>query len=689
MSASKINLALIISIPLAATNCLSGRDSYDLNRIDPVPANEPVPVVDFFRPRTLQEPKLNLSGTHIAAIVTAGEDKHELLVYERKTQKTERVGGIGDKDIYQFYWLNDRRLVFELSALKLYGLGLFAADVGMIGDAYPLLQYYGSRLIAVPTQNRLQPLVWNSHDSLETQKDLGVALINTDIRGGKYFNALAAGFNHSDVVNARDNNLKHIVDHYPVPESGIGYRYLADKERRIEFAFTMQGGVATMHRLVDRHWEKCPVNLDDIDIIGCGDEPGQLVVRGPRQDGKPRALQFMDGATGKLGEVLLQDEAYDFFGNGLSGGTLYRDPVSHLIIGAVYERDDPNVVWFNEEYRHLQRILDRFFPGVVVRILGSDEAKKIFLVATFSDRQPVIYSWVDPGKRTAGLINKSAPWIDPKRMQPLNLIRFKTRDGRQLDAYLTLPSGASKQNPPPLVVLPHGGPWARDSWGFDGEAQFLASRGYAVLKPNYRGSNGYAWMFPEEDRWDFRKMHDDVTDATKAMIESGLIDGNRVAIMGASFGGYLALAGVVNEPQLYRCAVTIAGVFDWAEHIKDKKYYQYDSPVYGRFMRELGDPDQQREKFDAISPGRHVDQIRVPVFVSHGKDDPNVDIGQSKRLISELEKNHVPYESFLVGEEGHGMKHLKNEVELYTRIEAFLATHLAPAAPAAAAAGPH
>ena len=683
----KNKLPRCVSLLLAAAGGLSAGERMDLDRVVPVPATEPIPVVDFFRPALLQEPKLNLSGTHIGAIITAGEDRHELLVYELKTQKIERVGGIGDKDIYQFSWLNDRRLVFELAARKLYGLGLFAADVGSIGNAYPLLQYYGSRLVAVPTQNRLQPLVWNSSD-WETRRDLGVTAINTDIRGGKFVNLLAASDSNaqwSAAKDATDNNEKHIVDRYPVPASGIGYGYLADKEGRLEFAFTMQDGLPTLHRLVDRHWEKCPVNLERIDIINCGDQPGQLVVLGPRQDGKPRALQFMTGATGQLGDVVLQDEAYDFYDNGISNGWLYREPVHHLIIGAVYERDGPNVVWFSEGYRNLQKILDGFFPGLVVRILGSDEAQELFLVATFSDRHPVVYSWVDPKKRTAGLIKNSEPWIDPKRMQPMNIIKFKTRDGRRLDAYLTLPAGASKQNPPPLVVLPHGGPWARDSWGFDREAQFLASRGYAVLKPNYRGSNGYAWMFPEEDRWDFRKMHDDVTDATKAMIASGLIDGNRVAIMGGSFGGYLALAGVVNEPQLYRCAVTIAGVFDWAQQIKDKRYNQYDSPVFGWLMRKLGDPERQREKFDAISPVRHVDQVRVPVFVAHGKDDPIADIGQSRSLISELEKNHVPYEAFLVSEEGHGMGHLDNQVELYSRIEAFLAKYLGTATPATAA----
>jgi dipeptidyl aminopeptidase/acylaminoacyl peptidase len=393
----------------------------------------------------------------------------------------------------------------------------------------------------------------------------------------------------------------------------------------------------------------------------------------------------MDGLTGALGEVLIQDTAYDFYANGLSYGWLYRDPITQDILGADFERNGPRTVWFSKDYRKLQKILDGYFPGLVVRIIGSDQAQKLFLVATFSDRQPVIYDWVDLETRKIGLIKSSEPWIDPKRMRPMNVIKFKTRDGRHLDAYLTLPAGASKKNPPPLVVLPHGGPWARDGWGFNGEVQFLASRGYAVLQPNYRGSNGCCWMFPEEDRWDFVKMHDDVTDATKAMAASGLVDRDRIAIMGSSFGGYLALSGVVHEPALYRCAVTVAGVFDWANQIRDKKYDRYDSSAFGFYMRKIGDPAEQPARFEAMSPGRHVDRIRVPVFVAAGKEDNTVDIEQSRHLVSDLEKYHIKHEVMFAGGEGHGMRHLDNQVELYTRIEAFLAKNLAPVTPVVAA----
>jgi dipeptidyl aminopeptidase/acylaminoacyl peptidase len=654
-------------------------EKIDLERVKPVPADQPIPVTDFFRPAILQEPKLNPSGTHIAAIITAGEDRHQLLVYEVKTQKTEITGGSGDKDVYEVNWLDDSKLMFNLATKKLYGLGLIAAEIGSLGNSYPLLQYYGTRLIAVPPQNRLRPLVWNSYDSLEIGRDLGAAVINANIRGGHILNLVAAGNNYSDAMDVRTNNDKHIVESYPVPGPGLTYRYLADKDGQLQYAFTAKEGALTMHHLQAGQWIKCSVDLENIEVVGCADEPGQVMVVGPRQDGKPRALQLMEAVTGKLGEVVLQDKGYDF------DGWLYRNPATHEIIGAVFERSGPHVVWFNDDYRNLQKILNGFFPGLVVRIIGSNEAQNLFLVATFSDRQPVVYNWVDLEKRTAGLFKNSAPWIDPQRMQPQSVVKFKTRDGRQLDAYLTLPAGASKSDPPPLVVLPHGGPWARDSAGFDGEAQFLASRGYAVLKPNYRGSTGYGWMFPLEDQWDFRKMHDDVTDATKVMIASGLIDKGRIAIMGGSFGGYLAVSGVVNEPTLYRCAVTIAGVFDWERQIKDSKYDQFDSPIFGRMMRMLGDPKKQPEKFDSISPGRHADQIRVPVFVSAGKEDSTVEIEQSRALISALEKYHVVYEKLIVSEEGHGMAHLDNRVELYTRIAAFLDKYLKPVQPVATA----
>ena len=664
-----VAVAAAAHLPLAA--------KVDLSRETPVPATEQVPVVDFFRPPILWEPQLNLAGTHIAAILNTAEDHSELIVYNLQTQVFDRLGAHGRDDIDTVRWLDSKRLVYGISVTKLADTGLIAADVGSLQDAYPLIQFVGSYLIAVPPKDRLHPLVRLAAQSGNTGKYGEVVTINTDINTGKIVEMvgdMVAGAFHV----AYENNQKHIVRRYPVLETEIGcdYRYLADKEGKLAFGFKNQGGVLSLHELVGDTWRQCPEDLEEIIVVDSGDNPGEIVVVGERKEGKPRPLEVMDAASGKVLDVLLEDPAYDF------DGWLYRDPKTNSILGAMGNRIGPYSVWFTEAYRNLQKSLDKLFPGQVVRILGSDEAGKIFLIGTFSDRQPAIYHWVDLEKHTAGMFKNSQPWIDPQRMQPMATMKFKTRDGKQFDAYVTLPKGATKQHPPPLVVLPASGWSDRYWWGYSAEVQFLASRGYAVLQPNHRGSVGYNWMYPKEDEWAFRKMHEDVTDATKALVASGLVDRNRVAIMGTSFGGYLALCGVAFEPSLYRCAVAVSATYDWAKLIDDQKYFKYDgSTFYSRALLKLGDPKKETEKFDAMSPLKHAGDIRVPVLVSESEYDLSVEISLSKDLVSTVRGKGIAAESISFLNEANGVHYLDHKVELYQRIEAFLATNLGAGAP--------
>jgi acetyl esterase/lipase len=664
-------LALMLTSALASQGAFGASpEKITLDRTEPVPADRPVPVMDFFRPLLLESPKLNETGTHIAALVNAGEDRHDLLISDLDKGTFEVIHGGTNKDIYSVHWLDAGRFLFEVSADKLYGLGLIAADVRRPRQGRAILQYVGARLVSIPEKDRLRPLIWASSDAFNGGRDRGVVTVDTTVDTGPLINLFAAGADHSRMRDAEANNERHIVKDYPVAPGGHGWSYIADREGALAFAITSVDGLRTLHRLVNGAWVRCPVDLEQIEIITCGDNDGELVVLAPMQDGKPRALCFMEAATGQLGAVLVQDANYEF------NGWLWRDPTSFQIVGAVYDRAGPYVVWFNDEYRALQKQVDAVFPKKVVRLIGASKTGGRLLVAVYSDRQPVIYNYVDLAKGVVNLIKNSSPWIDPERMQPMSMMQFKTRHGEKLDAYVTLPKGASKQNPAPLIVLSHGGPWVRDRWGFNGEVLFLASRGYAVLQTNYRGSTGYDWMFPADDIWAFRKMHDDVTDATKALLASGMIDRARVGIMGTSFGAYLALSGVVHEPDLYRCAVTIAGVFDWETVIGNLKYYQFETPFYARMKLKLGDPKKDVAKFNAISPVRHMQNVKVPMFVSHGKQDNIANISESRRLISELKKYDLPHETFLVSGEGHGMSYLKHNVELYSRIESFLAKNM-------------
>lgn len=436
-----------------------------------------------------------------------------------------------------------------------------------------------------------------------------------------------------------------------------------------------------MYRLDAGAWKRCPVDLEAVDILGCGRTPNEVLVIGPRQEGKPRALRYMNAATGELGDVLLQDPSYDF------NGSIYRDPVTREVLGATIERVGPRTVWFSPEYRGLQRMMEGSFPGVAVRLIGSNDAASVFLVVTYSDRQPPVYYWVDLAKHAVGLIKKSFPWIDPQRMRPMVPVKYKTRDGRTLYAYLTLPAGASKASPPPLVVLPgedtdiyrsgYQPEDGRNVWGYDREVQFLASRGYAVLQPNHRGSAGYKWMFPKADQWDFRKMGGDVTDAAKTLAASGLVDSRRIAVMGANFGAYLAMASAEDDPQLYRCVVATDGTYDWSTLMGYFADDKHDSAMYGRMERLLGNPHKEPEKFKALSVAASVGGLGMPVLISYQKMI-DFETMEGKQLASALENAGVKREVNPIGSDRFALNYVEYRVKYFERVESFLAQNLGP-----------
>lgn len=671
-------LALAGGVFALATTVLA-KKADPLDRITPVPANEQIPVMDFFRPPLFRSPQLNDAGTHFAALVAAPDDRIALLVYDLTKGRFETVRGDKERDIYNFAWLTDKRIMFQLRKEKLYSSGLFVADLGRLASAYAVDRYNVVWPVGIPRKTPMRPIVWIPYSAFREGRDMGVLQLNAEI-------VVKEDFQHTAYVDPESfdyGTMATVVKSYPQPPDGIPRWYMADKDGALAFGGTAKEGVPALHRLVTSRWERCPVDLDEIDIIDAGDVADELIVRGPRQEGRPRALCRLDAATGEIGEVLLQDDRYD-----LEGVSLYRHPGDGRVLGARIQRSRPMTVWFDKEIEAIQSRIEGHFPDCAVSLMGSDKAQKRFLIAAWSDRKPTTYYCADLEKRSLGPVKNVHPWIDPERMAPMQAIRYKSRDGHSIEAYLTLPPGTSKSKPAPLVVLPHGGPWVRDTWGWDGEVQFLASRGYAVLQPNYRGSPGYGWEFDPGDDYAFRKMHDDVTDGTRALIASGLVDPNRIAIMGASFGAYLALCGVAYEPTLYRCAVAQAGVFDWEQMIAEARD---NDDVRGRFeflRRRLGDPKKEQEKFDDISPMRHVDQIKVPVFVAHGKEDIVASVQQSRRLVERLKENGVPHVARFESGEGHGMAYLENRIELYTEVEKFLARYLVPAGVGVAATTP-
>lgn len=661
-------IALISTLLLLTAVGLAKPKNNPLDRLTPVPETEPIPIIDFFRPNLFVHPRLNPAGTHFAAIYSVGDDRRDLVTMDLTTKKMGRLTGGGEYDVAHFNWLNDQRLLFSIIKDKLYSVGLFAVSLDRFGGAYPLQRYNVVIPVGFPRARPTEVIIWIKNSAKDHAADGGVFRIDTR---KKSFDSKDA----SIALSGDDGLRALVVRRYPDPKEGDVVSYISDKDGELAFALIAKNGVFTLHRLVDDKWIRCPIDLDDVTLVDVGEKPDELIVLGPRRDDKPRALYLLNAATGELGAILAEDDKYN-----LRNIDVFRHPTDGHILGIQYHQVQPGAIWFDPGYEKLQRSLAATFPEKSVTILGGDRSEKQFFVCVSSDIDPGTYYLIQVENNSMGVvkITSMAPWIDGKRMCPMKKLSYKARDGRKIEGFVTLPAGATQQTPVPLVVLPHGGPWASDSWGWDSEVQFLASRGYAVFQPNYRGSTGTDWQFPEEDLWAFRKMHDDVTDGVKQLLKTGLIDPDRIAIMGASFGGYLAVCGVAFEPDLYRCAVTLSGIFDWERVIKESRGNEYRRSSYGVLRRHLGTPAEHQEMFNRISPLKSVSHIKVPVFVAHGGEDVVADVAESKKLIAELKKYKVPFEKQIESDEGHGFHKLENEVELYTAVEAFFKKNLAP-----------
>jgi dienelactone hydrolase len=317
------------------------------------------------------------------------------------------------------------------------------------------------------------------------------------------------------------------------------------------------------------------------------------------------------------------------------------------------------------EWAQLHAGLMKLFPGQLVEFSGVSKDKNTVMFLVYSDRHPGAYYLFDRKTNKPALLFELKPWIDPAKMAPMLPIEFKNRNGDKLFGYYTAPIG--KQGPQPLIVMPHGGPIGPfDQWGFNPDAQYLASLGYGVLQVNFRGSGARGSNFQEAGwkGWG-TTIQDDITDGVKAMIAQNLADKDKVCIYGASFGGYSALMNPLRNPGMYKCAIGYAGVYDLAivnEEENDSKQGRAWSE------RELGSP----EIYEAQSPARQAGKLDVPVLLIHGRDDSIATYANYTKMAGALEKAGKPFESLVKPGEGHGFYNELNQAEVYERMAAFL-----------------
>ena len=368
-------------------------------------------------------------------------------------------------------------------------------------------------------------------------------------------------------------------------------------------------------------------------------------------------------------EVIMSNDQVDV------SGVLYSAEHDKLLYGA-YITDKPHYQFFDENFEKLFRKIQSKLNVHESELGINDYNKEMtkFIVSVSSDTVYGKYYYYDSTTDELTELATLSPWLNPNELAEMHPISYKSRDGLTIHGYLTLPKNKEAKDLP-LIVNPHGGPWARDMWGFNPEVQLLANRGYAVLQVNFRSSTGYGKEFLRagNKQWGL-KIQDDITDGVQWAIDQGIADPDRIGIYGASFGGYATLAGITYTPDLYAAAVDYVGVSNIFTLLNTIPPYW--ETMRNMFYERVGHPEKDKELLTAVSPVFHADKIKTPLFVAQGANDPRVNKAESDQIVEALRARGVDVEYMLKDNEGHGFANEENRIEFYNAMVKFFDSHL-------------
>ena len=608
--------------------------------------HRPIPLEDFFRNSERTGYQLSPDARHISYLAP-WHDRLNLFVrpIDRPDAEAVRLTAETERSLAGYMWADNERLIFSKDTAgdenyQLYGVRPDGSDL----RAYTAFEGVRSGII----------------DDLEEQPDF--ILICMNCRNPEVFDPYRLNLATGELTLLAEN-------------PGNYQGWMTDHDGKLRAAVAIVDGVNT--QLLYRDTEEEPfrpvltTNFKDV-VSFMEFTPDNREVYAATNLGRDKTvLVRMNPATCEELEVLYEDDRYDV--ESISYSRKRKKLLSVYCTG----HKEPVRHYFDEEERQLRKRIGEHFPGRRFGMADSDKAEEHYLVYVGGDRTRGAYWLYDATTDQATHMADLAPWLDEAEMNEMLPVDYTTRDGLHIEAYLTLPDGLSLDEARnlPVVVNPHGGPWARDTWGFSSEVQFLANRGYAVFQMNYRGSTGYGRRFLEASykQWGLR-MQDDITDGVKWLIGQGIADPARIAIYGGSYGGYATLAGLCFTPELYACGIDYVGVsnlFTFMQTIPP-----YWRPMLEMMYEQVGNPETDREQLAATSPALHAENIRVPLLIAQGANDPRVNKAESDQMVEALRQRGITVEYMVKDNEGHGFHNQENRFDFYRAVEKFLQAHL-------------
>lgn len=613
-------------------------------------AEGPLPVAAAVKPATVLQAAISPDGRHVAAIAYNGTNGGLLLL--RTDDFSSKMLDSGRWASYGFdrYLKMPRRVTWVNSELM-------AVDYGLEAEARDL----SGRKVS-----ELGTTVIGKARAREPESPLLLVFEDKDLE-------------EVALVDARTGSSKRLR----VPMSGTPRAWAFDEQGELR-AVTMSSSSFWSDTTKLSHWYRSPLTeqwekLLDFKVSDENWRPLAVDAAGNRlivltREGRDTSAVFAhDPAKRALGEMMAGHPSEDLYVPGEVRSDQYDSVVTHGMKPARH--------WFNARWAALQASIDQAMPNHVNHMSGNPEG--LVLVHSYADIDPGRWYLLDTRKMSLRLLLETRPQIKPEQMRPMGVIRYAAKDGLPIPAYLTLPTGEGKRLP--MVVMVHGGPAARDVWAWDAEVQLLATRGYAVFQPQFRGSAGFGKAFEKagDGQWGLA-MQDDITAGVEHLIQQGIADPQRICIYGASYGGYAALWGLIKTPQLYRCGITLAGVSDIGERLTDWSDTNEDkaSRELLRFHLTAQDP----VKLAQVSPLKNAHRVQAPLLIAHGELDRRVPIGHSKRMMRALDNHQKPYEWLELEDDGHSIRLVRNRYRFDSALLKFVERHIGPVPPAAPAA---
>lgn len=616
----------------------------------------PLPVEMFFKHFDFQQMSLSHDGKFLVAVAPY-KGRKNLFSIELATKKSRLLTDLGDRDVADYAWANNERLVLEIEEDGFLTGGLYAVnrDGSRALTLFPSMTaqvrdgYFVARAVDVldllddPNEILVSRTEYSANQEEENKFFPDVYRVN-----------IYTGSKRLELKNP-GNVLGWITDQAGAVRIGL----VQDKlQTRI---LHRRDGKAPWETLVEYDMRE-----DGIAPVAFGTDPNQMYVSAYRGD--TRALYAYDVGKRALGDLVFAHDQVD-----TPDGSLVFGSKTKQLLGVPFAAERRQVYWINEVYQKWQQFIDQQMPGTANHIVDVNEDLSLALVFATSDRNPGAYYLLHAPELKLEKLVEVAGHIDPAQMSPMKPIQYRARDGLVIHGFLTLPRGAPGKLP--LVVNPHGGPFARDYWEFNREAQFLANRGYAVLQINFRGSTGYGKRLYHAGFKEWGgKMQDDITDGVRWAIAEGVADPKSIAIYGASYGGYAAMAGLAFTPELYRCGINYVGVTDLPLLLKTY-------PLSKQFARHIdsvmiGDLKKEKDLLRERSPINFVERIQAPVLLAYGMKDQRVVVDHGKKLAAALRRHGKKFEMITKPDEGHGFRIQENVFEFYRKMDEFLDAHL-------------